>query len=141
MYMLGNAFAGAAVALGFAFYFTELFPFAGPESSPLAEALKVSENPFAVSVISLGGLLATASVLLTSILGVSREAYAMALRDALPSSLSRLHPVHGTPYLSIWISGLLMALMVLSIDLEKVVALSTFGLLFYIFLPIYRTQS
>jgi basic amino acid/polyamine antiporter, APA family len=258
MYMLGNAFAGAAVALGFAFYFTELFPFASPKivalllclaftiinffgirqsaklndilvgakllilsfflilglgylrpenfhpfapsgkgiifgacyiffafggfarvsvlaeeiedaehnvpraillsllistifylligtvavglvgasalaasSSPLAEAIKVTRNPFAVSVISLGGLVATASVLLTSILGVSREAYAMALRDALPSSLSRLHPVHGTPYLSVWISGLIMALMVLSIDLEKVVAVSTFGLLFY----------
>jgi basic amino acid/polyamine antiporter, APA family len=31
MYMLGNAFAVAAVSLGFAFYFAELFPFANPK--------------------------------------------------------------------------------------------------------------
>jgi APA family basic amino acid/polyamine antiporter len=28
MYILGNTFAGAAVALGFAYYFTSIFPFA-----------------------------------------------------------------------------------------------------------------
>jgi basic amino acid/polyamine antiporter, APA family len=103
-------------------------------SSPLAEAVKATHNSLAVSVISLGGLLATASVLLTSILGVSREAYAMAQRDALPSLLGKLYPLHGTPHLSIWISGLLMAVLVLLIDLERVVAVSTFGLLFYYFL-------
>ena len=103
-------------------------------SSPLAEATKAMHNSLAVLAISLGGLIATASVLLTSIMGVSRESYAMALRDDLPSSLSRLHPVHGTPYRSIWISGLLMALLVLLTDLERVVAVSTFGLLFYYFL-------
>lgn len=103
-------------------------------SSPLAEAVMATHNPFAVLVISMGGLLATASVLLTSVLAVSREAYAMALRGALPSSFGKLHPVHGTPHLSIWISGLLMALLVLLINLEKVVAVSTFGLLFYYFL-------
>jgi APA family basic amino acid/polyamine antiporter len=100
-------------------------------SSPLAAAVQATRNPFAVVIISLGGLLATASVLLTSILGVSREAYAMALRDDLASPLGKLHPVHATPHLAVWISGLLMALLVLLTGLEKVVAVSTFGTLFY----------
>jgi APA family basic amino acid/polyamine antiporter len=100
-------------------------------SSPLAAAVQATRNPFAVVIISLGGLLATASVLLTSILGVSREAYAMALRGDLPSPLGKLHTVHATPHLAVWISGLLIALLVLLTDLEKVVAVSTFGLLFY----------
>jgi APA family basic amino acid/polyamine antiporter len=55
----------------------------------------------------------------------------MALKNALPDSLAKLHPVHGTPYLSIWIVGLLMALLAVFVDLESVVAASTFGQLFY----------
>jgi basic amino acid/polyamine antiporter, APA family len=109
-------------------------PALAASSSPLAEAVKITHNPFAASIISLGGLLATASVLLTSILAISREAYAMAQRDALPSYFGKLHPLHVTPYLSILISGSLIAMLVLLIDIERVVAVSTFGLLFYYFL-------
>lgn len=36
-----------------------------------------------------------------------------------------------TPYYAIWISGILMALLVLLADLNRVVALSTFGQLIY----------
>ncbi len=77
-------------------------------SSPLATAMSATGNRAAVAPVSLGGLVATASVLLTAILGVSREAYAMARKDVLPATLGRLHPVHGTPYLAIWVSGALM---------------------------------
>jgi APA family basic amino acid/polyamine antiporter len=81
--------------------------------------------------VSFGGLLATASVLLTSVLGVSRVAYSMARHGELPRALSAVHGSHGTPYYSIWMAGGLMAVLVLLIDLEKVVAVSTFSLLFY----------
>jgi len=100
-------------------------------NSPLTKAMEVTNNVTASSIISAGALLATASVLLTSILGVSRMAYAMAKRKDIPEALSKLHPKHNTPYYSIWISGALMALLVLIIDLSKVVAISTFALLFY----------
>jgi APA family basic amino acid/polyamine antiporter len=84
-----------------------------------------------MQIVSLGGLVATASVLLTSILGVSRMAYAMARRKDMPQALSRLHPKFSTPYYSIWIAGVLMALLVLFVDLTQVVAISTFAILFY----------
>ena len=99
--------------------------------SPLREAISVSGNAFAVYIVSIGGLLATASVLLTSVLGVSRMAYAMARRKDLPEAFIKLHPKHVTPYYSIWIVGILMALFVLFINLSRVVAISTFALLFY----------
>jgi APA family basic amino acid/polyamine antiporter len=102
-----------------------------PNSPPLTHAISVTGNAAAVYTVSAGGLLATASVLLTSILGVSRMAYAMARRRDIPQTLSRLHPKYNTPYYSIWIIGALMALLVLFIDLTKVVAISTFALLFY----------
>ena len=102
-----------------------------PNSPALTHAISTTGNATAVYIVSAGGLLATASVLLTSILGVSRVAYAMARRKDIPQTLSKLHSKYSTPYYSIWIIGALMALLVLLIDLTKVVAISTFALLFY----------
>jgi len=100
-------------------------------NSPLTEAIGTTGNAAAVYIVSAGGLLATASVLLTSILGVSRMTYAMARRKDLPQALSKLHSKHNTPYYSVWIIGALTSLLVLFIDLTKVVAISTLALLFY----------
>jgi APA family basic amino acid/polyamine antiporter len=100
-------------------------------NSPLAEAISVTGNSLAVYTVSAGGLIATASVLLTAILGVSRMAYAMARRKDLPQALSRLHPKYNTPYLAIWIVGAIMILLVLFVDISRVVAISNFALLFY----------
>lgn len=100
-------------------------------NSPLAEAIAATGNPIALQVVSFGGLLATASVLLTAILGVSRMAYSMARKGDLPQVLAKLNPKFCTPHYSIWIVGILMAMLVLFFDLTGVVAVSTFGALFY----------
>lgn len=98
--------------------------------SPLSAAIGVTGNSLAVQIVSIGGLVATASVLLTAILGVSRMAYSMARRNDLPSALARLHHRFLTPYYSILATGVLMAALVLFVDLKSVVAVSTFALLF-----------
>jgi APA family basic amino acid/polyamine antiporter len=98
--------------------------------SPLSAAIGVTGNSLAIQIVSIGGLVATASVLLTAILGVSRMAYSMARRNDLPSALARLHHRFLTPYYSILATGALMAALVLFVDLESVVAVSTFALLF-----------
>jgi APA family basic amino acid/polyamine antiporter len=100
-------------------------------NSPLIEAISKTNNQFIIQIVSLGGLLATASVLLTAILGVSRMTYSMARRKDLPQILSKLHPTFCTPYISILIIGLIMTGLVLFIDLTRVVAISTFSSLFY----------
>ncbi|MEM3770435.1 MAG: amino acid permease [Candidatus Bathyarchaeia archaeon] len=100
-------------------------------NSPLAEAMSATGNSLAVYTVSAGGLIATASVLLTAVLGVSRMAYAMARRKDLPQALSRLHTKYNTPYLAIWIVGVAMTLLVLFVDITRVVAISNFALLFY----------
>jgi APA family basic amino acid/polyamine antiporter len=100
-------------------------------NSPLTVAIGATGSSLAMQIVSVGGLVATASVLLTSVLGVSRMAFSMARRKDMPQALSRLHGKFGTPYLSIWIAGLVMALLVLFVDLTQVVAISTFAILFY----------
>jgi APA family basic amino acid/polyamine antiporter len=104
---------------------------AGNPDSPLAGAIGITGNAAAVYAISVGAILATASVLLTSLLGVSRMTYAMARKGDLPRILSRLHSKYDTPYYAVLMTGVLMALLVLLVDLTKVVAVSTFALLFY----------
>jgi APA family basic amino acid/polyamine antiporter len=100
-------------------------------NAPLIDAISKTNNQISLQIITIGGLVATASVLLTAILGVSRMTYSMARRKDLPYKLSKLHPTFCTPYYAIWIIGLLMAGLVLFIDLTRVVAISTFASLFY----------
>ena len=106
-------------------------PALADSNSPLAQAISVTGSPLAVQVVTFGGLLATASVLLTAILGVSRMAYSMARRKDVPQALAKLHHRFSTPYFSIWAVGVVMAVLVLFFDLTGVVAVSTFGALFY----------
>jgi basic amino acid/polyamine antiporter, APA family len=98
--------------------------------SPLTSAIGVSGSPIAMQIVSFGGLVATASVLLTAILGVSRMAFSMARGKDLPSVLSRLHHRFLTPYWAILATGAVMAVLVLFVNLTGVVAISTFALLF-----------
>jgi APA family basic amino acid/polyamine antiporter len=100
-------------------------------SSPLTLAIGASGSSLAMQVVSLGGLVATASVLLTGILGVSRMVFSMARRDDLPSALNSLSGRFGTPYVAIWIIGVVMALLAYFGDLTGVVVVSTFSLLFW----------
>lgn len=106
-------------------------PSLSASQSPLTDAISITGNTTAIYAVSTGGLLATASVLLTSILGVSRMAYAMGRRKDLPQALSKLHSKCNTPYYSIWIFGITMTMLALFVDLSRVVAISTFALLFY----------
>jgi APA family basic amino acid/polyamine antiporter len=100
-------------------------------NSPLEEAMKATGNTYATFTIAVGGILATASVLLTSVLGVSRMAYAMAKRKDLPQALAKLDPKRNTPIYATWTVGLAMTILVLLIDLSRVVAISSFAMLFF----------
>lgn len=98
---------------------------------PLAIAMAATGSDAAVLLVSLGGIISTASVLLTSILGVSRLGFAMSRRGDMPASLGRLHPRYGSPSVSVVLTGALMTALALFIDLSSVVAVSTFAMLFY----------
>jgi APA family basic amino acid/polyamine antiporter len=100
-------------------------------SSPLTYAIGATGSSVAMQVVAVGGLVATASVLLTAILGVSRMVFSMARRRDLPNGLYLLSARFGTPYVSIWMVGFVMALLVLFVDLTGVVVVSTFALLFW----------
>jgi APA family basic amino acid/polyamine antiporter len=99
--------------------------------SPLAEAISIAGNPAATFIVSIGAMIATASVLLTTILGVSRIVFAMGRSNDLPSFVSRLHPRFSTPHYAIWLTGAFMVAAILLADLSLVVTISTFAMLVY----------
>ncbi len=98
--------------------------------SPLADAINVTGNSAAVFVVSIGALMATASVLLMTILGVSRMTFAMARNRQLPAFLSHLHPRFQTPHYAILLTGLASAVLVFG-GFSRIVAVGTFSLLFH----------
>jgi len=99
--------------------------------SPLADAMGISGSSGAVLVISLGAMIATASVLLTTIMGISRIVFSMARSHDLPLLFERIHPRFGTPHYAIVMSGACMVAALLLADLALVVAISTFAMLLY----------
>jgi len=98
--------------------------------SPLADAIGVTGNAAAVFVVSLGAMIATASVLLMTILGMSRMTFAMARNGQLPTFLSWIHLRFHTPKYAVWATGALSSILVFA-DFSRVVAVGTFALLFH----------
>ena len=99
--------------------------------SPLADAIGVTGSSGAVAVIALGAMIATASVLLTTIMGISRIIFSMARSNDLPDIFGRIHPQFSTPHYAIVITGTGMIAALLLADLTLVVSVSTFAMLLY----------
>ena len=100
-------------------------------NSPLEYAMGASNNQAAVTLVVVGGLLATASVMLTTILGVSRIEYSMARRRAFPLVFTRINDSSGIPYVAVVATGVAVMGLALIGDLVSVIAISTFSQLFY----------
>jgi APA family basic amino acid/polyamine antiporter len=97
--------------------------------SPIAEAAKVMGNSTIVTAVSLGALIATVSVLLTILIGLSRVAFAMARNGQLPKSIAKVSSRFGTPYISIFVMGALLTALVCVLDLKQTVAITSFIIL------------
>jgi APA family basic amino acid/polyamine antiporter len=106
-------------------------PALAQSGSPLADAIGSAGSSWAVLMISLGAMIATASVLLTTIMGISRIIFSMARSQDLPLLFGRIHPRFNTPHYAIAITGACMIIALLIADLALVVAVSTFAMLLY----------
>ncbi|NYZ76350.1 amino acid permease [Candidatus Micrarchaeota archaeon] len=94
--------------------------------SPLADVMKVTGNDMAAWVVSLGAIFATATVLHMLILSVSRIIYSMSRNHQIPRFINHIHPQFHTPYVSILLTGIPMAILALFVNLKYVVSLATF---------------
>jgi APA family basic amino acid/polyamine antiporter len=113
-------------------------------SAPLAE---VAEMLGIGWVIGVGGLVATFSVVLTSVMGQSRVFFAMARNNEIPQKLSEVSERFGTPVYSILLSGGIMLVLVLFMDISGLAMLTSFLVLLshvltnYASLRLYRDKK
>lgn len=99
--------------------------------SPLADAMGSMGLGFGGRLVALGGLAATGTVALASVLGLSRLAQVMARDGELPAVIGRTSGRRGVPRNAIVLGGAAMFALAFSADLPHIAYISSFSLLLY----------
>lgn len=100
-------------------------------SSPLVDAVRYGLGfDWLETLVSVAAVAAVTSVLLATVIGVSRMMFAMSRDQVLPEPLSRLHSRFGTPYVTIAVAGAVMALLPFLGTLRQIASVTNFGALF-----------
>ncbi|MFQ5497712.1 MAG: APC family permease [Nitrosopumilus sp.] len=107
------------------------------DAHPLSSiALVISDNSMLFDFISFSALIATGSVVLSSILGGTRASFAMGRDRLLPSQFDKISKKFGTPYFSIFIAGIVIVVFagIFYDNIETIASIVNFGSLFtYLF--------
>ncbi len=97
---------------------------------PLAMVFDARGLKFISGIVAVSAIVATASVLLVFQLGQPRIWMSMSRDGLLPKIFSRIHPKYGTPSFSTILTGLVVAIPALFLNLSVVLALTSIGTLF-----------
>ncbi|WMT52212.1 MAG: amino acid permease [Ferroplasma sp.] len=97
-------------------------------SAPLSAAINVLHNPYLIVIIAVGGITATAGVVLTGILGTSRVLFAMGRDREIPQSFGKIDKF-GTPFYSILLSMAISLLFVYFVGFSTIIEASNVSVL------------
>lgn len=97
---------------------------------PLAYVFQANHLNWLAGIVSVSAIIATASVLLVFQLGQPRIWMSMSRDGLLPPIFSRIHPKYKTPSFSTILTGLVVGIPALFMNLSEVVALCSVGTLF-----------
>ncbi len=109
---------------------------AGPDrlaraAAPLTEAVRAVGATALIPVLAAGGAVASLGALLALIAGLGRTTLAMARNRDLPSWLAAVHPRHRVPHHAEIALGVVVCVLVATVDLRGVIGFSSFGVLIY----------
>ena len=97
---------------------------------PLAMVFDAHGLKFISGVVAVSAIIATASVLLVFQMGQPRIWMSMSRDGLLPKIFSRIHPRYGTPSFSTILTGIVVAVPALFLNLNEVLSLTSIGTLF-----------
>ncbi len=97
---------------------------------PLAMVFDERGLKFIGGIVAVSAIIATASVLLVFQLGQPRIWMSMSRDGLLPKIFSRIHPKYGTPSFSTILTGFVVAIPALFLNLNEVLSLTSIGTLF-----------
>ena len=95
--------------------------------APIAAAMNSIGLKKVGGIIAAGALAGITSVILVFQLGTARILYAMGRDGFFPQSFQKVHKKHGTPHVVTWISGILVIIGALFMDLNISAELCNFG--------------
>ncbi|MDC0051931.1 amino acid permease [Acidimicrobiaceae bacterium] len=100
-------------------------------STPLKVAFDLSRFSNFSFLISIASTIATGSVLLALIPGISRVAVAMSRDKYLPTGLSKIHKKYNSAYIADVSIALIVILGILTVDVIEAIKMSSFFILLY----------
>ncbi len=103
----------------------------GVEPAPLHAAMVVVGNPVGPLVLSLGALIATSTVLVTDIWGLSRLAFAMARNGDLPAWFGQISVSKRIPRNGVLAAGVVLLILSTTLDLRPALETSSLAILIY----------
>jgi APA family basic amino acid/polyamine antiporter len=108
----------------------------GPEalassSAPIADAVEAGSIDALTPIVRIAAAVASLSVLLSLLAGVSRTLFAMARARDLPPWLDAVHERSGVPHRAEIVVGVAVAVLAATLDLRTAIGFSSFAVLFY----------
>jgi len=97
---------------------------------PLAYVFQANDIDWLAGIIAISAIVATASVLMVFQLGQPRIWMSMSRDGLLPPAFSRIHPKYKTPSFSTILTGLVVGIPAMFLNLDVVVDLCSVGTLF-----------
>ena len=126
--ILGTLLICTILYIGVALVLTGTVPFGQIDTqAPIAHAMRFIGQDWFAGLISVGALCGLTSVLLIYQLGTTRILYAMSRDRFLPKSLRLIHKKYRTPHVLTWISGIVVVVCSLFMDLNISAELCNFG--------------
>ena len=128
--ILGSLGICAVLYAAMALVITGMVPAAEIDvQAPFAVAFRDRGMPWAESLISFGAVAAITTALLSSLMGQPRVYMAMARDGLLPSWFGKVHPSLGTPVNASAFTGVSVAALALTVDIETLAQLVSIGTL------------
>lgn len=100
-------------------------------TTPIADTVEAAGWDAATPIVRAGAAIASLSVLLSLLAGVSRTTFAMARGGDLPRWLDAVHPRFGVPYRAELTIGAAIAVLAATIDVRDAIGFSAFAVLVY----------
>jgi len=95
--------------------------------APISHAMSTIGKDWIAGLISVGALTGLTSVILVYQYGTTRILYAMSRDKFLPAGLRKIHPKYKTPHVITWVSGIIVLIGALFMDINISAELCNFG--------------